>query len=110
MRGCLELRFWSKVNKTDYCWEWCGSIGSHGYGQIQVKSNGKWSPQLAHRVSYVILKGPIAANLVLDHLCRNNICVNPEHLEPVAQLINIRRGINVGKPGVFQTHCKRGHP
>lgn len=31
----------------------------------------------------------------LDHLCRNRICVNPDHLELVTHAQNLRRGKNV---------------
>lgn len=38
--------------------------------------------------------GAIPTNMDLDHLCRNPICVNPDHLEPVTHLENVRRGKN----------------
>jgi hypothetical protein len=60
----------------------------------------------AHRVAYEHIKGPIPEGLVLDHLCRVTICINPNHLEPVTDLINIRRGLG----NVSKTHCPKGHP
>jgi hypothetical protein len=37
-------------------------------------------------------RDPIPAGLHLDHLCRVRDCVNPEHLEPVTNAENLRRG------------------
>jgi hypothetical protein len=46
----------------------------------------------AHRFAYLEFVGPIPDGLVLDHLCRNKKCVNPDHLEPVTNAENLRRG------------------
>ena len=46
----------------------------------------------AHRVAWELIRGPIPEGLVLDHLCRTSACVNPDHLEPVPQAINMIRG------------------
>lgn len=81
----LEERFWPKVNKTEACWEWTGSIKDTWYGQI--KSDGK--PALSHRVSYELANGPIAAGLDIDHICRNRSCVNPGHLRAVTHKQNL---------------------
>ena len=35
--------------------------------------------------------GPIPDGREIDHLCRNHRCVNPDHLEPVTHLENMRR-------------------
>jgi hypothetical protein len=47
----------------------------------------------AHRVSYETFVGPIPQGLQIDHLCRVRNCVNPQHLEPVTGVENVRRGM-----------------
>ena len=46
---------------------------------------------MAHKQAYVEAKGAIPTGLTLDHLCRNRLCINPEHLEPITLQENIRR-------------------
>lgn len=70
------------------CWTWQWGKTSKGYGGI--RRNGR--NLSAHRYVYEIHKGPIPAGLDLDHLCRHRDCVNPEHLEPVLNAENVRRG------------------
>ena len=98
----LRERIATKVANNDRgCWEWRGYIDRHGYGHIGV---GSESP-LVHRVSYIAFRGVIPEGLVIDHLCRNRRCVNPNHLEPVTAAENQRRGFPATK-----TECKNGHP
>lgn len=70
------------------CWLWQGEMNRNGYGRVWV--NGK--RLMSHRVTYELLVGPIADGLVLDHLCKNRACCNPEHLEPVTIRENTLRG------------------
>lgn len=94
-------RFWSRVDKTETCWLWTGAA-TNKYGHSQVQFDGR--NVYVHRLSYELLVGPIPKGLVLDHLCRNARCVNPEHLEPVTLGENTRRIVRA-----VRTHCKRGH-
>lgn len=74
-------RFWSKVNKTDTCWEWTASCRSFGYGAFKLDKK----VVDAHRLSYIIAHGDIPqgegyhGNCVL-HKCDNPKCVRPDHL------------------------------
>ena len=97
-------RFMNKVKKTDNCWLWTAAK-SNGYGDFGF--NGKLVK--AHRFSYELFKGDIPEGLTIDHLCRNRACVNPEHLEPVTNKINILRGISFSAINAKKTHCPQGH-
>jgi hypothetical protein len=107
MKKTLEERFYSKINKIDSCWIWTASKNDQNYGLIWV--NGKHVR--AHRISYMLAYGELSDKLVIDHLCRNTLCVNPEHLEQVPQSENVKRGM-AGKINNAQrkkTHCPKGH-
>ena len=82
------VRVWQLSTKTD------------GYGRLNVKG----VHHQAHRAAYETWIGPIPEGLQLDHLCRNRACCNPDHLEPVTNRENQRRG----KP-THVTHCPQGH-
>lgn len=94
--------------QSNGCWNWKGHLGSGGYGRC----NNRAGQSLAHRAFYTILKGDIPDGMQLDHLCRNRMCVNPDHLEPVNQKDNQLRGVLArGKPNsTRKDFCRRGHP
>lgn len=93
-------RWEEKVDKTDSCWLWTGTINK-GYGLFKV--NGR--TVRAHRWAYEQMVGPIPHGLQLDHLCHtenladclnadeclHRRCVNPAHLEPVTSRENVHR-------------------
>lgn len=96
------------IEPNSGCWLWIGAV-SGGYGRKQ--HDGK--VQQAHRVSYQLHVGPVPAGKVLDHKCRTKLCVNPDHLEPVTQSENIKRGALprlLAARQQVKTHCPQGHP
>lgn len=98
-------RFISKIRFTNTCWEWEGHVQPDGYGTFAIMS--KKVP--AHRISYLEFVGEIPEGLVLDHLCRNRRCVNPNHLEAVTQQVNLMRGQTMNVLNKDKTHCPKGH-
>lgn len=63
----------------------------------------------AHRWAYEQAKGPVPEGLVLDHLCRNRWCCNPDHLEPVTNEENILRGESPPAQNARKATCPEGH-
>jgi hypothetical protein len=110
-------RFWRKVNKNGPipqekpelgpCWVWTARARGEGYGKFDT---GK-KHDFAHRLSYELLCGPIPEGLELDHLCRNRLCLNPKHLEPVTRRVNLLRSeLTWTSKYAKRTHCNYGHP
>ena len=123
VRGTPEERFWIKTDKRgrDECWPWLGGLTASGYGVFTIGRRN--IPP--HRFAYELFFGPVAAHLVMDHLCHtvdadcvggdrcpHRACVNPHHLEPVTNGENGRRGHHAKarqKWSASITHCKHGH-
>jgi hypothetical protein len=83
------------------CWEWTGATNGVGYGVVTVRNRRLY----VHRLSYMLAVGPIPDGLIIDHLCRNTLCFNPDHLEAVTYAENTQRSPLIGQ----KTTCKMNH-
>ena len=89
-----------KLNEETGCIEWTGAT-LNGYGIYKVNTGAvQLSAVKAHRFAWAMRHGIDAMpkahgignksdTLVLNHLCHNRKCVNPDHLEVITQRENV---------------------
>lgn len=98
-------RFLSRVLCGDGCWDYPMAGNSDGYKKLEWGEGGRKAGfVMAHRLAYMLWRGPIFDDLTVDHLCHNPACVNPSHLALATLSANARRSIKI-----YRTHCPHGH-
>jgi hypothetical protein len=98
-------RFDAKINASGDCHIWTGARSDVGYGQIRIKGKLYY----AHRLAYELERGPIPDGMVIDHMCHNRACVNPEHIQAVSHKQNIENiGHSRSSTGYRGVHRTRG--
>ena len=88
------------------CWNYKSGVNKTT-GYCNSSLNGQ--PMGAHRESYILFKGDILKELVVDHLCNNKQCVNPSHLEVKTQAEKLNRIPNLfgrTRQSLFCIICK----
>lgn len=70
------------------CWRWTGGVSTNGYSRFYFSGNR--DGVYGHRWSYEYHKGPIPDGAIIDHLCFNRSCVNPDHLRLATATENAR--------------------
>lgn len=89
------------------CWLWLGQINQHGYGRTRLATGRS---QVAHRAVYEAHHNvTVPVELQLDHLCNLRCCVNPDHLEPVTRIENVRRAVRRSRANNSDAFCPSGH-
>lgn len=96
----LKDRFFNKVEITNTCWLWVGSIRRGGYGQFKMPSK----LMSAHRAAYLMFNGPIASDKNVLHKCDTPNCVNPAHLFLGSHQDNVIDKVNKGRQAKRSSH------
>lgn len=86
------------ARSTD-CISWGGKHTAGGYAVLYAAKRMVYM----HRVTYEATRGPIPEGMTIDHLCRNQGCLNPLHMEVVT------RGENARRSNASVSHCPQGH-
>lgn len=86
------------------CWVWTGT--KRIYPRMFFGGKAYYP---AHRVAVKISGRQTPTDLTVDHLCRNRLCVNPDHLEMVTLEVNILRGDCPTAKNARAKKCTRGH-
>lgn len=115
--GSVNERFFTRFERDQKtkCWNWLGALTAQGYGVIygEMLDGTILKRTLAHRVSWMLHKGPIpegvgAHGTVVMHKCDNPSCVNPEHLILGTQADNVKDMVAKGRHVVGEWQKRKG--
>jgi hypothetical protein len=71
-----QLKRLSKLNPDTGCFVWIGSRSGR-YGAVRIPPNRQ---EKAHIVAWECIYGPRPEGFIIQHTCRNPLCVNIRHL------------------------------
>ena len=101
-----NVKFWSKVRKTDGCWLWQGQNAPGATPTFRVP--GAYIK--ANRYAYAYAHGPLDKDVVLMRTgCQEALCVNPAHYSPSTRedaFAQLRASRQVAQ----DSQCRNGHP
>ena len=89
----VKCRFYSKIDKTEICWNWSAGLSDQEYGKFSI---GRLNYN-AHRYSWILHRGAIRKNMFVCHACDNKRCVNPDHLFLGTQKTNMKDKTKKGR-------------
>jgi hypothetical protein len=93
------------------CWLWNRALTPKGYARYTFRDGwnqySKSVPWLVHE----LVIGEVADDEEVDHLCKVRHCINPDHLEAVTHLENLRRAdiFDVAQLHRNKECCPQGH-
>ena len=97
-----------RIAGRDECWIWTGAT-SRGYGACSDPFRPDENAR-AHRVAWLLCRGPLLEGSVVAHACDNRRCCNPRHLVACSQGENLRDMVRKGRhASQRKTHCPAGH-
>lgn len=105
MRLSDKILEYSSFTDPDECWIWERGTNSVGYGQLRWKGR-LW---LVHRLVWQLTVKGLKTSDKMDHLCRNTLCFNPDHLEVVDDQTNIRRANGWTQDEEDRWYCTKNH-
>lgn len=97
-------RFHVFIRKTETCWLWTAGVDADGYGQLARPHR---SPIKAHRLAWVLARGPIRSSQHVLHRCDVRNCVNPAHLFLGNQDANMKDAAAKGRLHTARPNMRR---
>ncbi len=97
-----KARLLRMTERTDDCWLFTGCKDGGGYGNLPALGQVK-----AHRVSWLVHRGPIPKGMKVLHKCDVRNCVNPTHLFIGTQADNVRDMMEKGRHRVVPQYGER---
>lgn len=95
--------FWALVDQSSAgCWEWPGHRNGLGYGRVTYHHKD-WT---AHRLAWVLPRGPIPEGMFVCHRCDNPPCIRPDHLFLGTAMENNRDALAKGR---YQSRPQHDH-
>ena len=96
-------RFWSKVDRTQSCWNWTAAKNQSGYGRFNLAIKTKYT---AHIISYCLFNKDYDDKFDVCHKCDNPSCVNPKHLFLATRSENMRDCVTKGRKNAIKPYTK----
>ena len=102
----LKERIESRVAvDEDGCWMWTGTVGTRNHGLLKYK--GKYIS--AHKTAYRVFVGEIPEGMNVSKVCKERLCVNPDHMRLVDMYESQMEGESPSARNKRKTHCCLGH-
>lgn len=108
----MEIAINAKIEMTDTCWVWQGTINNNADPRYTTSRKNKNINIQIRRYIYETLIGKIPEDRVVKPDCGNGRCVNPEHTRVDTMSKHIRNGVGPRRRKeqcAAITHCPHGH-